>query len=89
MNQYDYICRVCPYCNSKKIVESIFVEELRTFKAIDSQTTLYTEHFYCKTCHRVFLYKDTKWRLDRQQIRRDRAKLWRYLEKGLPKCYRD
>lgn len=88
MNQYEYIHRVCPHCDSKKLVPSIFVKDVRIFRATDSQTMLHAEHFYCEKCHRVLTYEDTKWKLDRLQIRRDRVKLRRYLEKGLPRCYR-
>ena len=85
MNQYDYIHKACPYCKSKRIVKSVFRKGLdRT----QSDRVVWAEDYYCENCERVFPICDAKWVLDRRQMQRDRAKLWRYLEKGLPRWYK-
>ena len=84
MNQYDYIHKVCPHCKSKQIMESVF---LAGVTKIQSDTSVWAEHYYCKNCKRVFHISKAKWFLDRQQMKRDQAKLQRYLEKGLPRWY--
>jgi hypothetical protein len=87
MNQYEYIHKTCPHCKSKRLTEVVF-RRTRVIDAGDVVRDIIARHFQCDNCLRVFRYEQFKWRFDRQQVRRDMAKLQRYLDRGLPKCYR-
>ena len=82
-NFENYIHKVCPYCNSKRIKKAIFLKDV---KFIQANVQLYPDHHYCENCKRI--HRNRRWILDKQQMRRDQAKLKRYLQKNLPRWYK-
>ena len=78
---YKYNYKVCPYCNSKKLmpVGLVFFEVKQYCKLdIDVQKS----GCFCSSCKRYHTNNQLKWKCDRAEMRRDANRLLKFLKKG-------
>lgn len=75
INEMDYRYQCCPFCKSKRVIPKNMYDE---FTKID-HTTGRANGYFCKNCNRWHPDKDTIYKTDRVEIRRDIKNLQKLL----------